>query len=94
MSRTSILTQLQDSDIPKAKALYERVCSGRLTEENPFGKDLLEGNLVKQSQRMNEFYHRIDISVIYGDIVNEGPKSFQEVITDFAGITSRLSERF
>ena len=85
---------MQDSDIPKTKALYERVCSGRFTEENPFGKDLLGGNLMLQSQRMNEFFHRNDISVIYGDIVNERPQSFKDVITDFVCITSRLSKRF
>ena len=84
---------MQDSDIPKAKALYERVCSGRLKEENPFGKDLLGGNLMLQNQMMNEFYQRNDISVIYGDIVNEKPQSFKDVITAFVGIRSRHSER-
>ena len=96
MARTNILTPLQESDIPntrETKALYERVYSGRLTEENPFGEDPFGGNLMLQNQRMNEFYQRNDISVIYGDTVNERPQSFKDAIKDFVDITSRLSER-
>ena len=41
MVGTNILTPLQESDIPnarEAKSLIERVHSGRLTEEHPFGE--------------------------------------------------------
>ena len=74
MAGTKILTPLQESDIPnarEAKALYERVYFGRLTDENPFAEDRLGGNLMLQNQRMNEFYQGNNLSVIYGDIVNE-----------------------
>ena len=37
---------------------------------------------------------RNDISVIYGDVVNERPQSFKDAIKDFVDITSRLSKRF
>ena len=97
MARTNILTPLQESDIPSAretKALYERFYSGRLMEENPFGDDPHGGNLMLQNQRMNEFYQRNGISVIYGDIVNERPQSFKNAIKDFVDITSRLSKGF
>ena len=96
MARTNILTPLQESDIPntrETKALYERVYSGRLTEENPFGEDPFGGNLMLQNQRMNEFYQRNNISVVYGDIVNERPQSLKDAIKDFVDITSRLSKR-
>ena len=42
---------------------------------------------------MNDFYQKNAISVFYGDIVNERPQSFKDVITDFVDITSRLCER-
>ena len=79
--------------MPERQRRYMRVYSGRLTEENLFGKDPLGENLMLQNQRMNEFYQRNDISVIYGDIVNERPQSFKDAIKDFVDITSRLSER-
>ena len=81
-------------DIPnarEAKALYERIYSGRLKEENPFGEDSFGRNLMLQSQRINEFYQRNEISVIYGDIVNERPQFFKDAVKDFVYITSRLS---
>ena len=46
-----------------------------------------------QNQRMNEFYQRNNISVVYGDIVNERPQSLKDAIKDFVDITSRLSKR-
>ena len=79
--------------MPERQRRYMRVYSGRLTEENLFGEDPLGGNLMLQNQRMNEFYQRNDISVIYGDIVNERPQSFKDAIKDFVDITSRLYER-
>ena len=42
---------------------------------------------------MNEFYQRNNISVIFGDIVNERPQSLKDAIKDFVDITSRLSKR-
>ena len=96
MARTNILTSLQESDIlngRQEKTLYERFYSEKLTEENPFDEDPLAGNVMLQNQRMNEFYQKNNISVIYGDIVNERPQSFKDAIKNFVDITSRFSER-
>lgn len=92
--RTNHLNAVQESQIPtvnEAKEIYERMYSGRLTQESHFGEDPLEGNERLQTERSNEFYHQHNISNIYGEIVNERSRPFKQAISDFVNITSRLS---
>ena len=95
-SRSNQITPLSAADIPEghdAKVLYERLYSGQITEEHPFGEDPLSESQALCEERDTQFAQMYDVAFLYREVVNERLQSFQDAIMFFVNITVQLSLR-
>ena len=75
----------------QAVTMYQRIYSERITLESIFGVDPLSQSIALKQQREIEHASINDIATIFGDAVNNRPRSFQRAVMSFIEITNRLA---
>jgi len=92
---TNVLLPLHPDNLPdvqSAKALYEQVYDGRLTDETLFGIDPLADFQDLQEERNRNFDQNFSIASIFSEVVNERPGMFHDAVLYFIDSTRRFYE--